>query len=175
MQGEARLPAPFWPRAAAWLMDRAILFALFLLPRSLCFFYRLAAGTAAAPVFFRFTAADIFFWALTAVYFTAFTFLSGATPGKRAMGLEVLRTDGGRLSFLTCLYRETVGRYLSSILLIGYLMAAVDPRKRALHDRICDTQVVYTQRRALPAAPARPLSVYETDDPRRDWYKPYRM
>ncbi|PYS28021.1 MAG: RDD family protein, partial [Acidobacteria bacterium] len=28
------------------------------------------------------------------------------------------------------------------ILLIGYIMAAFDPERRALHDRICNTRVV---------------------------------
>lgn len=67
----------------------------------------------------------------------------GATPGKMAFGLVVVHPDGRRIS-----YGRAFGRYfaelLSSITLcIGYLMAAFDDEKRALHDRICDTRVVY--------------------------------
>jgi uncharacterized RDD family membrane protein YckC len=29
------------------------------------------------------------------------------------------------------------------ILLIGYIMAGFDNEKRALHDRVCDTRVIY--------------------------------
>jgi uncharacterized RDD family membrane protein YckC len=29
------------------------------------------------------------------------------------------------------------------ILLIGYIMAGFDDEKRALHDRVCDTRVIY--------------------------------
>jgi uncharacterized RDD family membrane protein YckC len=29
------------------------------------------------------------------------------------------------------------------ILLIGYIMAGFDEEKRALHDRVCDTRVIY--------------------------------
>ena len=66
-----------------------------------------------------------------------------ATPGKIALGLKVVRADGGKLNA-----GRIIGRYfselLSSIILcIGYIMVAFDePERRALHDRICDTRVV---------------------------------
>jgi len=31
------------------------------------------------------------------------------------------------------------------IFMAGYIMAALDDEKRALHDRICDTRVVYAR------------------------------
>ncbi len=66
----------------------------------------------------------------------------GATPGKMACGLKVVRSDGEKIS-----YARACGRFfaefLSSIILgIGYIIAAFDEEKRALHDRICDTRVV---------------------------------
>jgi uncharacterized RDD family membrane protein YckC len=66
-----------------------------------------------------------------------------ATIGKMAFDLKVMRTDGSRISFL-----RGVGRYFSKwvstiILMIGYIMAAFDRRKQALHDKIADTLVVY--------------------------------
>jgi uncharacterized RDD family membrane protein YckC len=65
-----------------------------------------------------------------------------ATPGKMALGLKLVRSDGSRLST-----GRIIGRYfaelISSItLLIGYIMAGFDSEKRALHDRICDTRVI---------------------------------
>lgn len=66
-----------------------------------------------------------------------------ATPGKRLLGLKVLRADGSSLT-----KGRIVGRYFAEIvssitLLIGYLMVAFDKEeRRALHDRICDTRVV---------------------------------
>jgi uncharacterized RDD family membrane protein YckC len=70
----------------------------------------------------------------------------GATWGKQAMGLRVLRADGVRLSF----GRATARYFSKSIvtpllpLAIGYLMAAFTRRKQALHDFIADTVVVWT-------------------------------
>lgn len=68
-----------------------------------------------------------------------------ATPGKMAIGLKLLRADGSKLS-----PGRIVGRYFSHILsglplAIGYIMAAFDDQKRALHDHICDTRVIRTQ------------------------------
>jgi len=66
----------------------------------------------------------------------------GATPGKMAIGVKVVRPDGSGITI-----GRAVGRYfarmLSGIILyIGFIMAGFDPQKRALHDRICDTLVV---------------------------------
>lgn len=80
----------------------------------------------------------------TVVYESWFLFRRGATPGKLALGLRVVRSNGDALSL-----RRSVGRSFAYLLTgmvplaIGFLMAAVDEEKRALHDRICDTRVVY--------------------------------
>ena len=65
-----------------------------------------------------------------------------ATPGKMAIGIKVVRSDGTRISFL-----RGVGRYFALIpsaliLGIGFIMAGFTERKQALHDIICDTLVV---------------------------------
>lgn len=75
-------------------------------------------------------------------YYVYFHGKFGATPGKMALRLKVVRSDGSDISFGTA-----IGRYFSEILsslilLIGYIMAAFDEEKRALHDRICDTRVI---------------------------------
>lgn len=66
----------------------------------------------------------------------------GATLGKMAIGIKVVRGNGERLTL-----GRSIGRYFATILssltlLIGYLMAAFTDRKQALHDLICDTVVV---------------------------------
>jgi uncharacterized RDD family membrane protein YckC len=75
-----------------------------------------------------------------AVYFIR---KNDATPGKKWLGLKLVRADGSSLST-----GRIVGRYFSEwvssfILCIGYLMAAFDKeQRRALHDRMCDTRVI---------------------------------
>ena len=66
----------------------------------------------------------------------------GATLGKMAAKVRVVTAEGGKVS-----YARALGRYFSKILsgmicAIGYIMAAFDEEKRALHDRICNTRVV---------------------------------
>lgn len=65
-----------------------------------------------------------------------------ATPGKMAVGIKIVTPDGGRVGYGRAFGRH-FAEFLSSIILgIGYLMAAFDQEKRALHDRICATRVV---------------------------------
>jgi len=66
-----------------------------------------------------------------------------ATLGKMAVGIKVGNEQGGRISGL-----NAVGRYFSKIisaliLCIGYIMAAFDVKKQALHDKIASTVVFY--------------------------------
>src|SRR5262245_13679996 len=68
-----------------------------------------------------------------------------ATLGKRALGVQVTDVHGQRISFPRALAR-TFAKWLSAvILLLGYIMAAFTPRKRALHDFIAGTLVVRTE------------------------------
>ena len=67
----------------------------------------------------------------------------GATLGKMAVGLRVVTLDGNFPSFA-----RAFGRGCSEILsgfccYIGYILAGFDEQKRALHDHICATRVVY--------------------------------
>jgi len=67
----------------------------------------------------------------------------GATPGKMACKIKVVTSDGAPIT-----YGRAAGRFFSEILSglicdIGYIIAAFDEQKRALHDHICTTRVVY--------------------------------
>lgn len=80
--------------------------------------------------------------ALDAAYHTYFVFAHGATPGKLVFGLRVITATGVPMTVGLAL-----GRYLASwvstfVLCIGFIIAAFDPQKRTLHDRICSTRVV---------------------------------
>ena len=153
--------APFFPRAAAYLLDRLIVGTVLLLPRLITFFRSLGTDALSRAVLFRLSAADILWWTLGVTYFILLTAATGSTLGKKAMGLTVVTKEGGKPTFITVVCRETFGRYLSSLLCIGYILCAVDPEQGALHDRICDTRVVYAPRKAerYVAAPAPAASV----------------
>jgi uncharacterized RDD family membrane protein YckC len=77
------------------------------------------------------------------LYYTIFVGKAGATPGKMALGLKIVRSDGSPVGF-----GRACGRYFSYILsalifAIGFLMIAFSDEKKGLHDIVCDTRVVY--------------------------------
>ena len=83
------------------------------------------------------------FVGLNAVYSAIFIGKYGATPGKMACGLRVVQPDGSKVGYGRAFGRgcaEILSRMICSI---GYIMAAFDPEKRALHDRMCSTRVIY--------------------------------
>ena len=169
--------APFFPRLAAFALDRLLLFAVLFLPRLMVWGAALSGAEALTRrVLFHHTVTEILFWALRAAYFVLLTYYNGCTLGKRAMGLKVVTAEGGRCRFFDVLYRETVGRYLSGILCIGYFLAVGDGEHRALHDRICDTRVIWGEPEKHGHSPQKgTLRKVEVDDPVKDWYKPYRI
>jgi uncharacterized RDD family membrane protein YckC len=75
------------------------------------------------------------------------------TLGKMACGLKVIRADGRSLSWGVCFGRFFMWNvvtsgipYINSVLmLVSSIMLGVDDEKRALHDRVCDTRVIYKQ------------------------------
>ena len=82
---------------------------------------------------------------LSVAYNGFFVSRYGATPGKMALGLKIIRSDGSGISF-----GRAVGRYFAQmlsgmILYIGFIIAGFDTEKRALHDHIVDTRVIYAR------------------------------
>jgi uncharacterized RDD family membrane protein YckC len=65
-----------------------------------------------------------------------------ATLGKMALGIVVVDLSGKRISFARATGRFFSKFLISSILLIGYILAAFSEKKQALHDLIAGTLVV---------------------------------
>jgi uncharacterized RDD family membrane protein YckC len=105
-----------------------------------------AAAVAALPAIFAAIAIrSLINMAIAVTYEAYFVSTRGGTLGKLALGLKIIRADGSPVPV-----GLAVGRYFaqilsSLILFIGYIMAGFDPEKRALHDRICDTRVIYSK------------------------------
>jgi len=82
-------------------------------------------------------------YAIAFSYQVLFLHYRGATLGKMALGLKVVRSNGGTLGWGIASARYFMQWVSTLILLIGYIMAGFDSEKRALHDRVCDTRVIY--------------------------------
>lgn len=95
-----------------------------------------------ANFIFDYSFLDVFSYLGVVAYFVLLTYFSHSTPGKMLMRLEVVTVDR-EWTFINILYRETIGRFLSGILCIGYLAVIVTKQKQGFHDMLCDTLVVY--------------------------------
>ena len=76
----------------------------------------------------------------------------GATPGKMLCKLKVVTADGDRVG-----YGRAIGRFFAelaseALLFSGYIMAAFHEKRLALHDRLCNTVVLYNEKATVPAA-----------------------
>jgi uncharacterized RDD family membrane protein YckC len=147
----------FWIRAGAYLIDQIALF-LVRLPfdlalRALVFWNTFESASAGSVrpfwqlrgVLIVYGLYFIFVLLFSLGYYVFFVGRYGATPGKMALKLRIVRSDLSKVS-----YSRALGRYfaqgLSGMLLyIGYIMAGFDSEKRALHDYLCDTRVIKRQ------------------------------
>lgn len=95
------------------------------------------------PGFFIFIGVQVFLgFTLPLAYGTFFLGRFGATLGKMACRLKVVTPEGDKITYMRAFGRFWAEIISYMILLIGYIMAAFDDEKRALHDRICSTRVV---------------------------------
>jgi uncharacterized RDD family membrane protein YckC len=77
-------------------------------------------------------------------YYIGFWLGAGQTPGKRFMGVRIVRRDGGRV-VLWNVGRRFLGYWLSSILFLGFLWILVDNQRQAWHDSLSGTIVIYSR------------------------------
>jgi uncharacterized RDD family membrane protein YckC len=95
----------------------------------------------------------------TGLYFTAFTALwRGQTPGKKLMGIRILRLDGLPMTLWASF--ERFGGYAAGLFtgLMGYLQVYWDRNRQAIQDKISETVVIRHHHGVeLPVAPARPF------------------
>jgi uncharacterized RDD family membrane protein YckC len=140
--GELRW-AGFWIRFAAALIDGLLLIFL-------TFGIQLMMGLSLLQIvgledrtIFMWISAQLLSTGTGILYEAGMTGRYGATLGKMACGIKVVMPDGGSVS-----YMRAVGRYFAKLLsfitlYIGFIIAAFDDQKRSLHDRICNTRVVF--------------------------------
>jgi uncharacterized RDD family membrane protein YckC len=77
------------------------------------------------------------------IYNIGFWMLSGQTPGKRILGVRVMRVDGERLRLRNAVLRQ-VGYWISTIFFLGFLWILFDSKRQGFHDKIGDTIVTYS-------------------------------
>lgn len=160
MMGTRRY-AGFWIRFVARVIDGllvGIVSTIILLPLGMLFGIGGAgigalagrgdptAALAAIPALIGFIGVtSIIRLALAVAYEVYFVSTRGATPGKIALGLKIIKADGSPVSVGLATGRYFAMMLSAFILMIGYIIAGFDPEKRSLHDRLCETRVIYAK------------------------------
>ena len=124
--------------------------AIFLMPTLFNVSSDSAKPNVAAVLVFFFTYLVSYF-VISGCYEVLMLKYKGGTVGKMACGLIVVRPNGDSLGWGVCFGRFAMKDivtggipYVNSILvLISAIMAGTDSEKRALHDRVCNTRVIY--------------------------------
>lgn len=143
------VPAGFFVRLTAFMIDSIIIGIMLFIVRIPIWIASIFVTDAIwhRDILFTFSSVDIFMYVLTVLYFIILTYCAGATLGKKIMNIQVVSSVGEELTKTQVVYRETIGRYLSVVIsFLGYLLILVDKEKRALHDVLADTKVVYAKR-----------------------------
>jgi len=143
-------PVGFWPRVGAYLIDAIVLQGIFLaiwgpgpstIPTT-------ANGVPDFGALMREFGPQIqWFLLIQMVYNVFLNGQFGATLGKLAIGARIVNADGSPLGFGRALLR-----FLSTIITqftlgAGFLLTLIRPDRRALHDLLAGTRVIYRQPR----------------------------
>ncbi|TVP56372.1 MAG: RDD family protein [Gemmatimonadales bacterium] len=86
-----------------------------------------------------------------ALYFSVFlVWWRGQTPGKKLLGLRVVRLDRGAITWWNAL--ERYGGYAAGFAtgLLGFAQVYWDPNRQATHDKISGTVVIQDGKPPLP-------------------------
>lgn len=137
--------AGFFVRLAAYLIDSLIVGAALLMVRIPFWISSLGFpdNILVRDFVFQYSLADIVIYLLGVLYFVLLTYKTGSTIGKKLLHLKVQSVEDRKMTFFEVAFRETVGRFLSSIVYIGYFLIVVNKNKRGLHDFLSDTEVIY--------------------------------
>ncbi|MCG8427271.1 MAG: RDD family protein [Chromatiales bacterium] len=148
---ELKLAGPV-VRACAWAIDMLIRGVMYALIAGV-FSYFGGIGTAVIL---------ISFFLIEWFYPVIFEVLSGATPGKKAMGLVVIHDNGTPISFVSSVIRNLLraADFLPLLYAVGLLSMLLSRDFQRLGDLAAGTLVVYREqaqeRGKLPEAPSKP-------------------
>lgn len=155
----------FFPRACAFVIDNIILSVLGVLILEIMNVAGMVDFNAVSEAFSQYlsnpTSSEVadklleaegmtlFFsiwYIVQALYFIIFGALTSATPGKMLLRIHIETSNGERLNWLSSTCRCIASVFTMFTMLfyaIGYLIVMIDPQRRALHDHIARTRVIY--------------------------------
>lgn len=137
----------FWVRGAAHIIDGLVLTIIsmiIIMPLGFLIGFTSAMSESKFMEFMGQVIMTIIGFAISWAYYIFMTHKFQATLGKMAVGAKVLDANGQRLSLGKIVLRETIGKFVSGMIMgIGYLMVAFTSKKQGLHDMMAGSVVVY--------------------------------
>lgn len=152
-------PAGFWIRLGALILDGVIfgipsniISSIFFLPMFTSLFTAVQNNPNMGPeelfpiiMPFYFPAISVMFILVLIYYVVIPALWNGFTPGKRIVGIRIVRLDGNKVGFGTMLLRYVVGHMIVDAIALGGLVSAImvgaSKDKRSLHDLVAGTAV----------------------------------
>lgn len=122
---QARLGAFFIDGAVVGLTTFLVIFILNIIFSSLWLFFFL-------PIFI----------VVFAIYNTIFHSVRGQTIGKKLIKIKLVSHLYTDVSFFQTLFRETLGKLLSSLFFLGFVEIVINQKRQGWHDKIAHTYVV---------------------------------
>jgi len=142
--------AGFWMRFWAYLVDLIVIGSIDrLLVKTIFRLFGISLDNTGMFSPFSVATAVVFY-----LYFVFMTKYTGQTIGKMIFGLKVVSIKDNNRTWGTILFRELIGRYLSTTIWILYIVVAFTPKKQGIHDLFADTTVVREDMRKHSLQPA---------------------
>ncbi|WP_064092638.1 RDD family protein [Rossellomorea aquimaris] len=137
-EGSGYFLAGFWIRFWAYLLDLVVigsLSRLLVTPIFKLLGLPVIEGSMFAP--FSIITSIVFYG-----YFILMTRYFSQTIGKMVLGIKVIDLKGNKPSWSTIIFRELIGRFISTTIFILYVVVAFTNKKQGIHDLFADTTVV---------------------------------
>ena len=138
--------AGFWIRFGAKFIDGLIMMIV-TLPLSFIFPVQFVFNPGSMPDIGKMLAQQGIVASLNMVIAMLYTWLLvgrySATPGKMLLGIRIVTREGQRVTYLRAFARYWAELVSQLTCYVGYIIAGFDDEKRALHDHMCNTRVVY--------------------------------
>jgi len=149
----------FGRRFVAYLIDAVILGAV-----AACLGFGISAVTASGGNQDVVSGANLAVQCLSILialaYFVVFWATSGQTPGKMALGIKVIGTDGSPVTWGKAVLRY-IGYIVSGLVFyLGFIWIAFDAKRQGWHDKIASTYVV---RKDTQFSATQPITIVPSD------------
>ncbi len=70
-------------------------------------------------------------------------YAQGTTPGKKMLGMRVIKEDGTTAGLGTMIIREWIGKFISNLIMwLGFIWILIDNNRQGWHDKLVSTYVV---------------------------------